>query len=165
MQRIQLATTIAAPAERCFLLSLSIDLHKASTAGTSEQAIAGVTSGLIGPNETVTWRARHFGFLLTHETVISRYDKPRYFRDEMVAGMFKVFEHDHHFKPLPDGATLMQDELSFRAPLGPLGLIAEYLVLRRYLRKFLLERNQFIREIAEAEAFVWRPYLDGTSIG
>jgi hypothetical protein len=40
-------TLIHAPVGRCFNLSRSIDLHKASTARTGEQAIAGVTAGLI----------------------------------------------------------------------------------------------------------------------
>ena len=60
MQLIQLETKIAAPPERCFLLSLNIDLHMESTAPTREVAIAGVTHGIIGPGETVTWRGRHF---------------------------------------------------------------------------------------------------------
>jgi hypothetical protein len=70
VQTIILETRIAAPAERCFLLSLSVDLHKASTEQTSEEAIAGVTSGIMGPGEDVTWRARHFGLMLTHATLI-----------------------------------------------------------------------------------------------
>jgi len=41
VQRIQLETRIAAPAQRCFSLSLSIDLHVDSTASTGERAIAG----------------------------------------------------------------------------------------------------------------------------
>jgi len=54
MPVIELKTAIKAPVERCFDLSRSIDLHKISTAHTNEEAIAGVTSGLIGPNEWVT---------------------------------------------------------------------------------------------------------------
>ena len=121
MQIIMLETTIAAPPERCFLLSLNIDLHKESTAQTNERAIAGVTHGLIGPNETVTWEGRHFGFLLTHETLISKYDRPHHFQDIMLRGMFKSFQHDHYFDPLARDTTLMRDELRFVAPLGPLG--------------------------------------------
>ncbi len=51
MQLIQLETKIATPPERCFLLSLNIDLHMQSTEQTSEVAIAGVTHGIIGPGE------------------------------------------------------------------------------------------------------------------
>jgi ligand-binding SRPBCC domain-containing protein len=150
VQTIQLETKIAAPVERCFLLSLSIDLHKASTAQTNEQAIAGVTSGIIGPNETVTWRARHFGFMLTHETLISEYERPRHFQDIMLRGMFKSFMHDHYFEETEEG-TLMRDVLRFAAPLGPLGWIAETMILHRYLSRFLAGRNCLIKQVAESD--------------
>ena len=159
MQLIELQTRITAPPDRCFLLSLSIDLHKESTAQTGERAIAGVTQGLIGPNQTVTWQGRHFGLTLTQETLISKYDRPHYFQDIMLRGMFKSFEHDHYFDPLPDGTTRMRDELRFAAPLGPLGRVAERLVLRRYLAGFLLERNQLIKQVAESATNAWHPYL------
>jgi len=160
MQLIQLETRIAAPPDRCFLLSLNIDLHKESTAQTSERAIAGVTHGLIGPNATVTWQGRHFGLMLTHETLISRYERPHHFQDIMLRGMFKSFAHDHTFDELPDGATLMRDELRFAAPLGPLGWLAEALVLRRHLTSFLIERNQLIKAVAESPTSRWKKYID-----
>jgi ligand-binding SRPBCC domain-containing protein len=159
MQTIHLETTIAAPIDRCFLLSLSIDLHKASTIKTHEEAIAGVTSGIIGPNQTVTWRARHFGLMLTHATLISEYTQPTHFQDIMTKGAFKTFVHDHDFEALPDGTTLMRDTLRFSAPLGPLGLIAETLVLRRYLSGFLQRRNDLIAEVAESPKETWRQFL------
>ena len=59
MPVIELATSIAAPIDRVFDLARSIDLHTNSTSGTGERAVAGVTSGLIGPEQEVTWRARH----------------------------------------------------------------------------------------------------------
>lgn len=158
MQLIQLQTPIAAPPDRCFLLSLNIDLHKESTAQTSERAVAGVTHGLIGPNETVTWQGRHFGLMLTHETLISAYDRPHHFQDIMLRGMFKSFAHDHYFDPLPDGTTLMRDELRFAAPLGPLGWLAETLVLHRYLTGFLVERNTLIKQVAEGPEEIWSRY-------
>jgi hypothetical protein len=159
MKRIYLETKIAAPPERCFLLSLNIDLHRESTAQTSERAIAGVTHGLIGPNQTVTWQGRHFGVMLTQETLISKYERPHHFQDIMLRGMFKSFEHDHYFDLMPDGSTVMRDELRFAAPLGPLGWIAETLVLRRYLRGFLVERNELIKAVAESPEQRWLPYV------
>jgi hypothetical protein len=59
MTKIHLTTFIAAPIDRVFDLSRSIDLHKISTAHTNEEAIAGTTTGLIKFNETVTWQAKH----------------------------------------------------------------------------------------------------------
>jgi ligand-binding SRPBCC domain-containing protein len=159
VQRIQLETRIAAPAERCFLLSLSIDLHMDSTASTGERAIAGVTTGLIGEGESVTWRGRHFGFMLRHTSTITRYEPPDFFQDVMTAGMFRSFEHDHRFQQ-QNGETVMNDELRFTAPLGIFGLSAERLVLRNYLIRFLRERNEFLKQVAESQR--WREYLSKT---
>ena len=61
MPTIELVTSIAAPIERVFDLARSIDLHTNSTSTQARRTIAGVTSGLIGPGQEVTWRARHFG--------------------------------------------------------------------------------------------------------
>jgi ligand-binding SRPBCC domain-containing protein len=159
MQLITLQIHIAAPPDRCFLLSLNIDLHRESTAKTNERAIAGVTHGLIGLNQTVTFQGRHFGLMLTHQTLISKYDRPHHFQDIMLRGLFKSFVHDHYFDATPEGTTLMRDELRFAAPLGPLGRIAEILVLRRHLQRFLVERNRTLREIAESASSVWEPFL------
>ena len=54
MPKIKLETEINAPQKIVFDLSRSIDLHKISTKETNEEAIAGVTSGLIGENQSVT---------------------------------------------------------------------------------------------------------------
>ena len=158
MLLIHLETNIAAPIERCFLLSLSIDLHMDSTSPTRERAIAGVTNGIIGANQT-TWRGRHFGLMLTHTSLIDQYDAPHHFRDIMTAGMFRSFEHDHFFDDLNHGGTLMRDLLRFSAPLGPLGYIAETLVLRRYFTNFLRERNAVIKRVAESPSAEWRKDL------
>ena len=74
----------------------------------------------------------------------------------MTEGLFKSFEHNHWFQE-QDGETVMRDELKFSAPLGILGLMAERLVLRSYLTRFLRERNEFVRQTAESET--WREYL------
>jgi ligand-binding SRPBCC domain-containing protein len=158
VQIIELETKIAAPPERCFLLSLSIDLHMESTAATRERAIAGVTHGIIGPDQTVTWRGRHFGLMLTHTSLIDRYEPPGYFRDVMVQGNFRSFEHEHFFAPIAEGGTLMRDRLQFAAPFGPLGRMAERLVLRNYMLNFLRERDECVRTVAEHPS-EWTRYI------
>ena len=61
MPLIRLETYINAPIERCFDLSLSVDLHRHSVAYTHERPVAGVTSGVMKLDDTVTWEAIHFG--------------------------------------------------------------------------------------------------------
>jgi len=161
MQKIVIETQIAAPVERCFLLSLSIDLHVESTAQTRERVVAGVASGLIGLGETVTWEGRHFGFKLRHTSIIRAYDKPSYFQDAMTEGMFRSFEHDHRFVA-NEGGTMMRDELRFASPFGWVGRVVDTLVLKRYLRFFLMERNEMIRRVAESEE--WRRFVPERSL-
>jgi ligand-binding SRPBCC domain-containing protein len=154
--RIQLTTAIAAPVERCFDLARSIDLHMASTDWTGEHAIAGVTAGLIGLGQEVTWSGRHFGFRITHTSRITALEFPNYFQDSMVRGRFRRFCHDHYFETR-ESKTLMKDVMEFEAPLGLLGLGAEKLLLERHMRRLLERRNRCIQRTAESES--WKDYL------
>ncbi len=155
IETIRLQTWIDAPVERCFLLSLSVDLHLASTSRTLEHTIDGVTTGLIGEGESVTFRARHLGRWWQHTSRIEALRPCSYFRDVMVAGAFRRFEHDHHFAPMDDG-TRMRDEIHFSAPWGVPGQI----LARRLLLQVIKERNSHIKQVAESEE--WRNYLDAS---
>ena len=94
MAEIFITTQINSPVEIVFDLSRSIDLHKISTGKTKEEAIAGVTSGLINQHETVTWRARHLFKTRTFTSKITSMQRPFYFKDEMQQGDFKKFVHE-----------------------------------------------------------------------
>jgi hypothetical protein len=65
MTTIHLTTKINAPLKTVFDVSRNIDIHQQSASKSNEVAIAGVTSGLINLDETVTWRGKHFGVYLT----------------------------------------------------------------------------------------------------
>lgn len=149
MATIVLSTGIHAPIETCFNLARSIDLHTSSTAQTNEKAIAGVTSGLIGMNESVTWRAKHCGVCQTLTTKITAYQFPVSFTDEMTKGAFRSMKHQHLFEH-ENGITLMKDVFEFEAPLGLLGKLVSIVVLRPYLKRFLEKRNEYIKQAAES---------------
>lgn len=51
----------------------------------------------------------------------------------------------------------MRDVFEFAAPCGMLGLPAERLVVRSYLRRFLAEQNRQIKAVAESNA--WREFV------
>lgn len=153
MVTIELETWIDAPVERVFDLSRSIDLHAEAASTTDEQAVAGRTSGLIELGETVTWSAVHFGVRQRLTVEITQLDHPSFFVDEMLAGAFKSMRHRHDFISA-DGGTLMKDTFEFEAPLWVLGWIAEAVVLRAYMRRFLEERNAQLKDIAEGDEWV-----------
>lgn len=149
MGRIIRTTRIKSTPQICFDLSTSIELHKLSTSETQEKAIAGRKTGLIKLGESVTWRAKHLGFWFTLTSKVTKYDRPRLFADEMIAGPFKYMHHTHEFEV--DGEeTIMKDIFVFSSPLGFLGKFVDWLLLDRYLNGFLMKRNQMIKEYAES---------------
>ncbi|MFL6464476.1 MAG: SRPBCC family protein [Bryobacteraceae bacterium] len=138
-------------------------MHLAGNVHFGEQAAAtgGVTSGLIGVGQRVTWRATHFGVWQNLTSEITAIEPPVYFQDAMIQGAFHSMRHDHYFRSLPSDATEMKDIFCFAAPLPVLGLLAETLVLRRYMRTLLHERNLVIKRIAESSG--WQRYLPASS--
>ena len=148
MTTIHLKTNIKAPILTVFDLSRDISLHEASTENTREKAIAGRTSGKINLGETVTWRAKHFGFYLKHTSLISEFKSPTYFVDEMTEGVFKSLHHQHLFNEI-DNETEMIDIFKYEVPYGIFGRLFNYFILKSYLTKFLLQRNQYIKQKAE----------------
>ena len=89
--------TIQAPIEKYFDLARSVEVHLAGNVHWGESALAtgGVTSGLIGPGQRVTWRARHLGVRQNLTSEITAFEPPSYFRDTMIDGAFRVMWHDH----------------------------------------------------------------------
>jgi ligand-binding SRPBCC domain-containing protein len=159
MVTLQELTIIRAPIERCFDLARSVEVHLAGNLHSGEMAVAraGVTSGLIGIGQRVTWRARHFGVWQNLTSEITALEPPSYFQDTMVRGPFRFMQHDHLFRPLPSGETEMRDRFCFAAPLPVLGVLAEVIFLRRYMQALLHERNAVLKQIAESSQ--WQKYL------
>jgi ligand-binding SRPBCC domain-containing protein len=157
MPTIELKTIINAPIERCFLLSLSVDLHQLSTQETNERAISGVTKGLMKLNDVVTWRAKHFGIYQNMTSKISAYEAPRYFVSEMVKGAFKKLHHQHIFE-WTGNETIMTDIFYFKAPFGIFGELFSKFVLKDYMKGFLIKRNDTIKEVAETTK--WKSVLN-----
>lgn len=149
MATFELETFIAAPPEICFDLSLDLDLHQGSLAHTGERIVGGRPGGRIGLHEFVTWEATHFGIRQQMTVGITAMERPRRFRDQMLRGAFRRFEHEHTFEPAP-GGTLMRDRFEIGAPFRPAGWIIERALLVPYLRRLMEKRNAVIKARAEA---------------
>jgi len=152
VSKIHLTTFIKAPVERVFDLSRSINLHKISVSHTDEVAIAGVITGLINENESVTWQAKHLFKKRRFTSKITLMEKPVQFIDEMIQGDFKRFKHEHHFKTINNG-TLMIDMVEFETPYGVLGYLVNKIYLKNYLQKLLIKRNDVIKDYAETQKY------------
>jgi len=152
-------TLIDAPIDRVFDLSRSIEVHLLANVHENDQALAvgGLTKGLVGLGEQVTWRAKHFGLwhdLTSKATVV---EPPNYLQVTMVKGIFRSMQANHLFRSLPSGTTELKDTFAIAAPLPILGPIAEALFLRRYMIGLNRERNAVIKQLAESDD--WQRYL------
>lgn len=149
MPVITTKTLIHANANVCFDLARDIDLHQESLKHSGEIAIDGKTSGKIELGETVTWEAKHLGFVQHLTSKITAFKPSEYFVDEMVSGAFKSFKHEHIFSQVDD-TTIMTDVFHFETPYGVLGKFVNALFLKKYMLKLLETRNHFLKQKAES---------------
>ena len=149
MPTLILETYINAPAETCFDLMRNIRIHTETTSQTNEKAIAGLTDGMIGLGQTVTFEGTHFGVRQRLTVEVVEFERPSLFVDEMTDGSFKSFRHTHEFTER-DGGTLMRDTVVWTSPFGVLGKIVDKLLLERHLRNLIETRNTKLKAIAEA---------------
>jgi ligand-binding SRPBCC domain-containing protein len=146
---IETSLTIKAPIEVVFDLARSIDMHLVSTAETNERVVDGIRVGLAKLNDTVTWEARHLYKRRKFKSLISAMEPYHYFKDEMLEGDFKRFYHEHFFEE-NNGAVLMTDKLILESPFGIFGKWADALFLKKYITRFLIIRNNHIKDYAES---------------
>ena len=148
MTHLNVRTPIAAPPEVCFDLARDVDFHARSLAHTGERVTARPDHSLLELGDEVEFEGRHLGVRQRLQARIEAFDRPHFFRDRMVRGAFRSFTHDHLFEPSTEG-TLMTDRLRFAAPLWPLGILVERVVLAPYLRRLIAARGREIKAAAE----------------
>ncbi|HLP00369.1 MAG TPA: SRPBCC family protein [Fimbriimonas sp.] len=142
MIRIQVTAIYPSPIQTVFDEHRNVDLHVKSQASHRERAIGGVTSGLLNLGDEVEWEAVHFGVKQRLRAKITQMSAPDSFSDEQLSGPFKSLVHQHRFKSLDSGATEKTEIVELRAPLGPLGVIAERVFLGRYMQKLLEDKSR-----------------------
>lgn len=156
MPTIILTTLIAAPVQRCFDLSRSVQLHLQSTEHTKERVLNGRRSGLFELGDEVEWEAVHFGIRQRLRVRITEMRAPNLFVDEMLRGAFRFMRHEHCFRQEGE-LCVMEDVFRFASPLGVLGTMFDALILTSYLRRFLQRRNRQIKAVAESDE--WKTML------
>jgi ligand-binding SRPBCC domain-containing protein len=145
---LKLETIINAPIEVVFDAARNLDLHQKANKKSSERIIDGRKHGLIELGDIITWEARHFGVKQKLRVEEVKLKAPYLFEDKMLQGAFKYLFHSHQFEALNFG-TKMIDVFEFKSPVGVLGSIIDYLVLGKYMARFLTAKNQFLKHQIE----------------
>ena len=148
MIEINLETRINAPIDQVFDLVRNGDIHGQTAQWTGEQVVE-ASARMLELNDTVTFRAQHFGVWQSLSAKVIEFEPPIRLVDIQIKGTFRSLRHEHIFRA--DGeATIMTDRLQIAAPFGPLGWLAERLFLATYMKNFLIRKNHELKAIAEA---------------
>lgn len=94
----------------------------------------------------IDYRIRWLGVPLTWRTFIREYDPPFRFVDVQVRGPYARWEHRHVFVEEERG-TRIEDRVTYRPPLGPLGRLAHVAVIRWQLDAIWRYRERRITEL------------------
>jgi hypothetical protein len=155
MITIRLTTWVNAPVERCFLLATSRRFSPVIRNDVAPQDLQ--RKELLQCGDLIEWKlggSEHASRI----DVIRQYS---YFREVMTAGMFRHFEHDHHFAPMDDG-TRMRDEIRFSVRMGPMGKVFGATVLRAMLMRMLITKNTDLKHVAESSE--WKSLIESDLI-
>lgn len=93
----------------------------------------------------IQYRLRLHGIPLNWLTSIQAWEPSHRFVDVQVRGPYTLWHHTHTFEEHRDG-TLMRDVVRYALPLGPLGAVADALLVRRDLREIFDFRARVVSE-------------------
>lgn len=106
----------------------------------------------MGRGTLIRYRLRVRRVAVDWLTQISEWDPPHRFVDEQLKGPYALWHHTHTFEPIGDGDTLMRDVVRYRIGFGPLGLLANRLVVRRDVEAIFDFRAERIPALLAAAA-------------
>jgi ligand-binding SRPBCC domain-containing protein len=104
----------------------------------------------MGRGALIRYRLQVHGVPVSWLTEITEWDPPHRFVDEQLKGPYALWHHTHTFAPAPDGGTLMRDVVRYRVGFGPLGAIANALLVRRDVEAIFDFRAQRIPALLAA---------------
>ena len=89
-----------------------------------------------------------FGIPMSWLTEITRVQEPHYFVDEQRVGPYRVWHHEHFFRPLDEARTELRDLVHYGPPLGPAGAILNAVLVRPQLERIFDFRTAQLEKLA-----------------
>ena len=96
------------------------------------------------PGTLIEYRLRLHGLPLRWLTRIDVWEPPHRFVDRQLRGPYRHWRHEHTFASDGRGGTLMRDRVDYSLPLGPLGWLADLLLVRRDLARIFDHRAESV---------------------
>lgn len=99
----------------------------------------------------IEYRLRLHPVPVRWRTRIEAWEPPHRFVDAQIRGPYSLWEHTHEFEPDGPEATIIRDRVRYSIPFGPLGDLANRLLVRRDLAQiFDYRRDAVGRELGAA---------------
>ena len=92
------------------------------------------------------YRLRLHGVPIRWRTRIEHWQPPLRFVDVQLSGPYRLWHHTHSFEPSGAG-TLMRDSVRYALPLGPLGVLAQVVLVRRDVERIFDFRQRRVAEL------------------
>lgn len=97
----------------------------------------------------VRWVAKIVEHVPPHSVVFGEEAR---FVDEMETGPFKAWKHEHDFERVDEKTTRIVDRITYRVGFGPVGTLADRLIVRPRLAAMFRHRHGAIARLLEAGA-------------
>ncbi len=150
---IESSVEIAAPVEDVFAFHLDTrNARLISPRSTRLVSVEGRFPVVPGSVVTMRIRQRPSPVAMTWRVRIEAVEPHKRIVDVAERSPFASWRHEHLFQSLGPGRSLMTDRLSYRVPGGPIGRIADRLVVRRQLARAFAERHRRTRDLLEERA-------------
>ena len=101
---------------------------------------------MLAAGVVLDYRIRWLGLPFRWRSLIREYDPPYRFVDAQVIGPYARWEHRHMFVE-EAGGTVMEDRVTYRLPLGPIGELVHRLGVRRQLEAIFAYRRDRLRSL------------------
>jgi ligand-binding SRPBCC domain-containing protein len=95
----------------------------------------------------IRYRLRLHGVPVSWLTRIEEWDPPHRFVDMQISGPYALWHHAHTFEPTDDGRTLMTDIVRYGHRFGPLGTLAQRLLVERDVERIFDYRREEIAKL------------------
>jgi ligand-binding SRPBCC domain-containing protein len=109
----------------------------------------------MGAGTLIEYRLRLHRVPVRWRTRIEAWEPPHRFVDSQIKGPYSLWEHTHSFEADGREATIIEDQVRYSIPFGPLGELANRLLVRRDLRQIFDYRHDAVER--EMDRFPQRP--------